>query len=207
MSKVITYRNDMPFIKTLIEKDPLLLSLFQSIEAVTLTLSDDYFLSLIESIISQQLSSRVATVIYDRLLSYYDHDVTPKKILSTDKEELRALGISYAKINYLQSLANTVDLGLIAFDQFEHMSDEHIIDELVQVKGIGEWTAQMFLMFSLGREDVSAPLDLGLRKAYSRLKREEVDIKTFEKSSKAWQPYRSIVSYFLWKSIDKPKEV
>ena len=202
MKSVIKYTNDMPFIELLIKKDPLLLKLFEQVESVTITQSDDYFLSLVGAIISQQLSGKVAAVIYDRFIQFYHHNVSPKNILDTDKESLRLLGISYQKIKYLKSLADAVNQKIIIFENFEHMTDDEVIEVLTQVKGIGRWTAQMFLMFSLGREDVSAPLDLGLRKAYSKLKGEEVDVKTFELISRLWQPYRSIVSFFLWQSTD-----
>lgn len=206
MRKTLTYRHDMDIIEKMIKKDRYLKPLFEHITEVTITLSDDYFLSLVGAIISQQLSGKVAQVIYQRFLAFYEQDVTPENIVKTDKEALRQLGISYQKVSYLKSLAEAVLDGQVDIDAFENMADEAIINELVQVKGIGRWTAQMFLMFSLGREDVAASLDLGLRKAYAKLINKEVSVKDFENYSDKWKPYRSIVSYYLWKSTDQPKE-
>ncbi len=206
MRKTITYHNNTPIIDELIQKDPHLKSLFEEIDHVSITRSDNYFLSLVGSIISQQLSGKVADVIYNRFLNHYQNDVTPLKVIHTDDEDLRQLGISYQKISYLKSLSSMIVSGEINIEDFIHLNDESIIEELIKVKGIGRWTAQMFLMFSLGREDVAAPLDLGLRKAYSRLIDKEVSVKEFEQICEKWIPYRSIVSFFLWKSTDKPKE-
>lgn len=206
MPKKITYKNDAPYIKSIIAKDPLLKHLFDDIKQVDITISEDYFLSLVSAIISQQLSGKVAAVIYNRFQDYYEQHVTPKNILNSYKEDLRKLGISYQKIMYLKSLASAVDSGELDLDSFQSLDNEMIIEKLIKIKGIGRWTAQMFLMFSLGRQDVTAPLDLGLRKAYRRLCGKEVSVKEFSAISDGWKPYRSIVSYFLWHSIDKPKE-
>lgn len=193
----------MHIVNQLIEKDPYLKPLFETVGDVEVSLSDDYFLSLVSAIVSQQLSGKVAQVIYQRIMDYYDHDITPQKIINTDKEELRSLGISYQKINYLKSLAETLLTNDIDLTHLDDMSDETIIESLVKVKGIGRWTAQMFLMFSLGREDVIAPLDLGLRKAYGSLLGREISVDELEKLSEQWRPYRSIVSFYLWKYTEK----
>ncbi len=203
MARTITYRNDMQIIKDLVQKDPLLKPLFETQKKVVVTLSDNYFLSLVSAILSQQLSGKVAAVIYQRVLNYFDKEITPQNIIDVQQEDLRALGVSYQKISYLKSLAQHMLDGEIHLDALEKEDNELIIEQLTKVKGIGRWTAHMFLMFSLGREDVSAPLDLGLRKAYSQLKGEEVSVEAFLKISKTWQPYRSVVCHFLWQSTDE----
>src|SRR5690606_3036206 len=128
-----------------------------------------YFSDLCESIISQQLSTKVADVITKRVKEYLNEDLlTPESILKTETEDLRKLGISYSKISYMKSLAEHWLDGSIKYKEFDKLSNEEIISELVKVKGIGQWTAEMFLMFTLNRPDVFSAGDLGLKTAIIR---------------------------------------
>ncbi len=206
MARILTYHKDMAMIDELIAKDKHLEVLFETVKSVSVTLSDDYFLALVSAILAQQLSGRVAQVIYNRVATFYEQEITPHKILETEDEKLRELGLSYRKVSYLKSLATSIVGKIINVDEFKAMDNQSIIDKLIQVKGIGPWTAQMFLMFSLGREDVSAPLDLGLRKAYSKLIGYDVSVREYAKMSDAWKPYRTIVAHFLWHLADNQLE-
>jgi DNA-3-methyladenine glycosylase II len=201
--KTIVYSNDTPITHYLIEKDSKLSKLFQRKKQILVTLSDDYFLSLVHTIIAQQLSSKVASVISKRLTEFYQEHITPAMILATDDDKLRPLGLSHQKIKYLKSLAECLETGKVHFNDMDTMSDQEVINMLIQIKGIGIWTAQMFLMFSLGREDVFSVLDLGLRNVVKDLyENQALTNQQIETISLQWAPYRSIVSHFLWHAYD-----
>jgi DNA-3-methyladenine glycosylase II len=201
--KKITYTNQSEAVKLLINRDPILLDLFSKKESIDAFINPNYFLSLIQTITAQQLSSRVAQVIYQRLEKLFHHDITIEKILLTEDETFRSIGLSYQKTKYLKSLAEHMKNHHVTFDHIEDKSDQEIIDMLTQIKGIGVWSAQMFLMFSLGREDVFSVLDLGLRNAVKKLyNQENLSHQEIDEISQKWQPYRSIVSHYLWHAWD-----
>lgn len=165
--------------------------------------SENFFKSLCDEIISQQLSSKVANVIFDRFINLYPNgDLTPKKLLETKDETLRSCGISFSKIKYLKDLAEKVNSGELNLEMLPQLSNEEVIEELTKVKGIGVWTAEMFLMFSLGREDIFSHGDLGLKNAIKKIyklenpTREEVEIIVTK-----WSPYRSYACKILWRSL------
>lgn len=202
MNLVITYNNKSKEALFLMEKDHNLIELFNKTNEIAVTISKDYFQSLVKTIISQQLSTRVADVIYKRLVTLLDEQIEPLKILNTEEEILRAIGLSRPKIKYLKSLALHMQNKEISFDQFEDMSNEEIIEQLIKVKGIGIWTAHMFLMFSMGRQDVFSTLDLGLRNALKKLlNRPDMTNEEIKIYSHKWKPYRTIVSHYLWYTI------
>lgn len=204
MHQKIVISNDSEEIKTLIKKDPNLKSLFEKKREIIVHVSKDYYKSLVETIIAQQLSTKAAQAITQRFIDLMDNDIKPKHIITIEDEKLKAIGLSRQKIKYLRSLAEHVLSGQLEFDQFEHMTDQEIIDELVLVKGIGIWTAQMFLMFSMGRMDVFSTLDLGLRNALKKLLNQpEMTFEEIETYSHKWKPYRSIVSHYLWHIWDE----
>jgi len=197
------YQQDADYIKYLIEQDPKLEKLFQRKKEIIVNVDDDYFVSLANTIIAQQLSSKVASVISKRFFDYFNQEVTPENILNTEDEALRNLGLSYQKITYIKSLSHAVISKAVTFENMHKMTDEEIIEMLVQIKGIGVWSAQMFLIFSLGREDVFSVLDLGLRNAVKIIyENDNLTPKDIESISEKWAPYRSIVSHFLWHAWD-----
>jgi DNA-3-methyladenine glycosylase II len=201
--KTIQYHTSNQKINELLKKDPSLKQLFLLKEEIVFNLNDDYFDSLVQTIISQQLSTRVADVIYKRLINLFDGNITIHSINNKTDEEYKSIGLSHQKIKYLRSLSNALIDKKVDLNNLEHLTNQEIIDMLIQIKGIGIWSAQMFLMFSLGREDVFSILDLGLRNAVKKyynnfnLSNEEI-IKMSEK----WSPYRSIVSHYLWHAWD-----
>lgn len=165
----------------------------------------DHFTELCASIVSQQLSTKVADIIWARVLHLLpDQQVTPESILSTDTESFRKVGISYAKIRYIKDLAQKVRDQVIDLEKLDDLSDEEIISELIKVKGIGRWTAEMFLMFSLDRPDVFSVGDLGLKRAIQKLYalESEPDEKYLRELSSKWSPYRTHASRILWRSLD-----
>jgi DNA-3-methyladenine glycosylase II len=203
--KVIKYHQNSSEVKYLVEKDARLAKLFSQREEILVSINDDYFQSLVGVIVAQQLSSKVASVIYKRLLELLNNEVVPDKINCIDELKLKEIGLSYQKIKYLKSLADCVISKKVDFSSLNHLSDHDIIEMLTQIKGIGIWSAQMFLIFSLGREDVFSVLDLGLRNALKKIyDLPELSNKEIEEISMNWSPYRSIVSHFLWHAWDNP---
>ena len=166
----------------------------------------DHYGVLVRSIVGQQLSTKAAAAIYARLIARFDgRPPTPEEVLADDPDELRvAAGLSYAKVGFLRSLAEHVLSGELELDRLESLSDEEVIAELVAVKGIGVWSAHMFLMFHLNRPDVLAVGDLGIRRAMMNLYGlEELPTPAaMEAIAEPWRPYRTLACLYLWRSRD-----
>ncbi|MEO6314928.1 MAG: DNA-3-methyladenine glycosylase 2 family protein [Chitinophagaceae bacterium] len=170
------------------------------------------YLHLCASIMGQQLSVKVAAVIWKRFLALYDKQPTPTQIVETDFATLRAIGLSNAKVNYVQNVARfAIEKGM-EWKQLQKMSNEEITEYLVQIKGVGRWTTEMLLMFSLGREDVFAVDDLGIQQAMTKLyKLDNSNKKQLREDmlriSKKWIPYRTYACLHLWNWKDNsPKK-
>jgi DNA-3-methyladenine glycosylase II len=166
----------------------------------------DVLLSLCESIIYQQISGKAAATIYRRFLELYPDRAFPtaQDILNTDDEILRNAGLSRFKVVYLKDLAVKVLEGLPTLEELEGMDDETVIQHLIQVKGIGRWTAQMLLIFRLHRWDILPVDDLGVQAAVRRAYRlaDLPDKKTVEQMGQKWKPYRTIAAWYLWHSLE-----
>ncbi len=152
-----------------------------------------YFEDLVDAITSQQLSGKAAKTIFNRVKECVDGKITPEAIQGTDTESLRKCGLSYAKCSYVKDLADKVKNQELKIKSLDRLPDEEVIKELVAVKGIGRWTAEMFLMFSLTRPDVFPKDDLGIQKAMAKLKLKKAD---------RWKPYRTVASWYLWRSLE-----
>ena len=164
-----------------------------------------HFDALVRAIVYQQLSGKAAATIHGRVRDHFGgRDPLPAELLATPDEPLRAAGLSRQKLGYLRSLAEHVEAGALPLDVIHTLDDEAVIQALVDVKGIGRWTAQMFLMFRLGRLDVLPELDLGVQKgiqlAYGR--RTLPTPKQVLRIGAAWAPYRSVASWYLWRLLD-----
>lgn len=166
--------------------------------------SGSHYLALARAIVYQQLSGKAAATIFGRLLALYPGgEPSPADVLRTSDEQLRAVGLSRQKIGYLRDLSARVERGELPLDHVEQLSDADLIAHLVQVKGIGRWTAQMFLMFKLGRVDVLPDLDLGIQNAIKRAYRKrKVGPKDVLRIGAKWSPYSSIACWYLWRSLD-----
>ncbi len=166
---------------------------------------DDHYGALVRSIASQQLSVLAARAIYGRLTERFGvRAPTPQEILDDDPEQLRAAaGFSRAKVGYLRSLAEHVLSGELELERLDELSDEDVTAELVAVKGIGVWTAHMFLMFQLERPDVMPVGDLGIRRAIERAYGldELPDAPTIEGIAAPWRPQRTLACRYLWRSL------
>ncbi len=202
--KQLKYDSHSSEVQYLVKKDLKLKELFSKIDEVIVNISDDYFDSLVGTIVAQQLSGKVARVIYKRVSDLFDNEITANKVLSASEESMRSVGLSYQKIKYLKSLSECYLNQIIDLNHLDLMTNDEISDMLIKIKGIGPWSAQMFLMFSLGREDVFSTLDLGLRNAVKKLyQNQELTNQEIDLISENWKPYRSIVAHYLWHVSDK----
>jgi DNA-3-methyladenine glycosylase II len=166
----------------------------------------EHYGALVRSIVGQQLSTKAARAIYGRLTDRFGgRTPTPEEVLADDPEELKAAaGLSRAKVTFLRSLAEHVIDGSLELEKLDGLPDEEVIAELVAVKGLGVWSAHMFLMFHLGRPDVLPVGDLGIRRAVMRAYGlpELPDPATLEKIAEPWIPHRTLACRFLWRSLD-----
>src|SRR5213594_946789 len=188
-----------------LRKDPILGKIIDNVGDYSLKRRNHHFAVLVESIISQQLATSAAEAIFRRFRKLYPKFPTAAQILSTRKSKLRTAGLSGMKIDYLKDLARNIKEGRLNMKLLSKMSDDEVIVHLTQVKGIGRWTAEMFLIFSLGRQDVLPVHDLGLRKG-AQVAFSLPDLpkpKELEKLGERWRPYRSIATWYLWKSLKK----
>lgn len=187
-----------------LRRDPIMKKLISGYPAPTWEKKDNLFRSLAYEIVGQQLSGKVARVIFQRALGLFGGQVPkPKQLLDTSGQELRDAGCSWAKVKYLKALAETVESKSLDLSNLRNLSNQEIYQQLTAVKGIGPWTAEMFLIFTLHRPDVFSVSDLGLRTAVSRLYKVRRDnLKKIEKISQGWKPYRSFASRYLWLSLE-----
>ncbi len=189
------------------QHDPYLAPVIAKYGLCTIQPNTNYYQDLVESIIGQQLSVKAAASIRNRFRDLFDGQLpTPEQILTKDVETLRSIGFSRAKANYVRDLAQHVIDGKVTFDHLPGLSNEEIISELTDVKGIGEWTVHMFLMFCMGRLDVLAYGDLGIRNGIKQLygldhapSPQEIKDVAAEYN---WAPYQSIACWYVWRSLD-----
>lgn len=188
-------------------RDPYLAPIISTVGLCTIQPHGDYYQDLVESIIGQQLSVKAAASIRDRFRALFaDNFPTPDAILAKDIDTLRSAGLSRPKALYVQDIARHVIEGKVSFDHLPDLSNEAIIKELTDIKGVGEWTVHMFLMFCMGRLDIIAHGDLGIRNGVQKVYRldhlpspQEIDdiAKRYQ-----WQPYASIACWYLWRALD-----
>lgn len=167
-----------------------------------------HFDAIARAIVSQQLSVKAASTIHARFRELYDGaGGAPGVVARIPEKRLREAGLSRQKISYIQDLAKRVTSGELDLDRIDEMSDDELVARLTAVKGVGTWTAQMFLMFRLGRPDVLPVLDLGIQKAIQRAYglRKRPSARQMEKIGRAWAPYRTIACWYLWRSLDQPE--
>jgi len=165
----------------------------------------DAYGALLRSIVGQQLSTKAARTIYERLTGLYEgRTPTPAEIIATDPEALRGVGLSRAKAAYLRDLAEHVEDGELDLDHISELPDEEVIEQLTAVKGLGEWTVHMFLIFHLGRPDVLPVGDLGIRRAAQLAYGLDdlPDAAQLEQIAEPWRPHRSLACLYLWRSLD-----
>lgn len=187
--------------------DPVLGEVIQRAPLPRFSPHKNYYQELVESIISQQLSVKAAATILKRFKELFDADFpSPQDILLKDIEIYRAVGLSRQKASYIRDLAEKVIDGTVKFDHLDTLSNQEVIDELIQIKGVGVWTIHMFLMFCMSRLDVLPTGDLGIRNGIQKLydlpeRPGDTEIQEIA-TQHNWHPYETIASWYVWHSLD-----
>jgi DNA-3-methyladenine glycosylase II len=192
----------------LTKSDVILASIIARVGPCKLTYRDPSFEMLARAIVFQQLSTKAATTIYGRLEEAAGGRLTPESIQNLSVGEMRRAGLSRQKLGYIRDLAEHALSGKVDFARLPAMSDEAVIEALTDIKGVGVWTAHMFLIFSLRRPNVLPVGDLGVRMAIQRAykKRKLPTPKQIEQIAKGWHPYCSYAAWYLWRSLESPKD-
>ena len=185
-----------------------LMPLFEAFNPDDITPETDYFRSLTRAIIHQQLSGVAAKTISDRFIALYDGKSypSPEDIIQTEHDILRSVGLSNAKAQYIKNISNAFLNGTVDFENIHNLSDDDIVKQLVSIKGVGPWTAKMFLMFTLARPDVFPIGDLGVQKGVQQFFKLDTlpTPKDMEQRSQIWRPHRTVMSLFFWNVVDGP---
>lgn len=186
------------------KSDPVLRRIIERVGPCRIEFGPPEFHSLAEAIVYQQLHGKAAVSIFKRFVALAGEPVTPEGILKLSDQQLRSAGLSKQKSGYLKDLATKTRDNLLDFTKLMELPDEDVIEHLTQVKGVGVWTAQMFLIFTLKRPDVLPTGDYGVQAAMKKhyRKRQMPKPKVMEKIARPWSPYRSIACWYLWKSLD-----
>ena len=192
-------------VKHLKKVDPVMRELIKRIGACELKpgARGDHFTTLLRAIVGQQISAKAAESIWQKVIALHPdgRKLKPEDVLAAPDTALRACGLSNAKVIYAKDLAAHIVDGRLKLGKISRLSDDEIVDELVAVKGIGRWTAEMFMLFKLGRPDVWAIDDLGLRNAVVRLYGIEPTKAALIEVAEPWRPHRSVASWYLWRSL------
>ena len=197
-------------IKKLSSNDIRLKTFLQKFRVPVLPIEKNYFWSLCRSVIYQQISGKAAKKISDRYLSLFDQDVkmTPADVLDIDIEKINNVGISRQKSSYIKNIADAFSNKIINEKNISELDDQEIIKQLTSIKGVGRWTAEMFLIFTLRRTDVFPVTDLGVQKGFQIFYSldELPTIEMMNQKSESWRPYRTIMSLYLWYAVEGPFE-
>lgn len=204
MAAIVTLNQDSPSVQYLCKKDKRLAKVISMVGPITYEPhTDKPFPFLIHEIIEQMLSVKAGAKIYGRLEKLCDGHITPESISKLSVEEIKTIGTSTAKANYIKGAASAVLTGELDFTKFPDMTDEAALKELVRLRGIGTWTAKMYLIFVLDRQDILPFEDVAFLQSYKWLyKTEDVSRESIEKKCKKWKPYSSIASRFLYRALD-----
>lgn len=188
-----------------LKRDPKIAGIIHKVGKYEINLVKNPYRSLIDAIITQQLSGAAADSISEKFQKLYQRYPKPADVLNTSDSKLRSAGLSKMKISYIKDLSEKIQSKELRISYLKDKSDEEVISHLTQVKGIGRWTAEMFLIFSLGRPDVLPVGDLGLRKGIQRLysmpdlpEKDEI-----EQIAEKWRPYRTVATWYIWKSLNQ----
>ena len=189
--------------RALAKRDPVLAGIMRAHPKVYMTPRGEPFFTLARAIVGQQISVKAAQSVWNKVLVCVEK-ISPEGVLRVKRTDLRACGLSDRKTEYIADLAQHFADGKIHVHRWPEMDDEAIIAELTEVRGIGRWTAEMFLMFNLLRPDVFPLDDLGLQKGicHAYFKKRKVSLRTMKKLGESWRPWRSVATLYLWRSLD-----
>jgi DNA-3-methyladenine glycosylase II len=186
------------------KSDPVMRGIIERVGPCRMEFGEPVFHSLAEAIVYQQLNGKAAVTIFKRFAALAGDPVVPQGIVNLTDEQLRSVGLSKQKSSYLRDMAERAIRGDLNFTRLPEMTDDEVIQHLTQVKGVGVWTAQMFLMFTLKRPNILPTGDFGIQMAIKKhyKKRKMPKPLQMEKIAKPWEPYRSIACWYLWRSLD-----
>ena len=186
------------------KSDPTLAAIIEQVGPCRMQFGEPTFHSLAEAILYQQLNGKAAVTIFKRFTDLAGDPLTPAGILKLNDAQMRGVGLSKQKTSYLRDLSEKTKAGLVEFERLARLSEEEVIQHLTQVKGVGVWTAHMFLMFTLRRPDILPTGDYGVQAAIKKhyKKRQWPKPAVMERIAKPWAPYRSIACWYLWQSLD-----
>lgn len=203
-SDIFILNRDKTPVKYLIKQDPKFEKIVNLVGEITYVPYKDPFVFLINTIVGQMLSNKVARILRDRILELCNGSVSIKKIEEISDSQLRNIGISYSKIGFIRNLTASIKNGILDFDKFQSMSDEEILNNLTKVRGIGSWTAKMFMIFVLNKEDVLPYEDTAFLQSYKWMyTTSKTTPSAVKKKCKKWSPYSSIAARYLYKALDK----
>ena len=209
-SLVLNDRTIVDGINQLSSIDPILKHLFSGFDIPKLKIEKNYFWSLCRSIIYQQISGKAAKTISDRFLALFRSgtNIQPREVLDIDINSLYSVGLSRQKASYMKNIAEAFGNKQINDENFIMMNDEEILKQLTMIKGVGKWTAEMFLIFTLRRSDVFPVKDLGVQKGFQIVYDldELPTIEQMNEKAEKWKPYRTIVTLYLWYAVEGPFE-
>lgn len=199
--KIYTFNDEI--IQDLAKTDNKLYALMKYIDVVEVNIEIDGFKCIINSIIGQQISDKARATIWERILNYYDNNITPDNLINTEEKELRKLGLSMRKIYSIKELAKSINTNEINFAKLKDYDNEKIIKKLTKIKGVGKWTTEMYLIFSLGRENVLSTKDGTLKRGIKwmyELKELPTDeeIKVYFKK---WPDKETVITFYLWEAV------
>lgn len=191
--------------ETLTQSDPKLKQIIDSCGFLDIRLKRDYFVALVRSIIGQQLSGKAAASIYQRLISSFNGCLSPDKLLGAEIQTFMSIGVSRTKTQFIKNLSEAIIDDNLCLEDLETLENKAVVRRLVEIKGIGQWTAEMFLIFSLGRQDVFPLGDGALRRAVASLYKRGNRVEESEliQISDKWRPFRTFASLYLWEAIDR----
>ena len=186
------------------KSDPILAAIIERVGPCRMEFSEPKFHSLAEALVYQQLNGKAAVTIFQRFVALAGEPLTPAGILKLTNEQMRAVGLSQQKSSYMRDLAEKTHSGALDFTRLPDLSDDEVIKHLTQVKGIGVWTAHIFLMFTLRRPNVLPTGDYGIQMAIKKYykKRELPKPEQMQKIARVWEPYRSVACWYLWRGLD-----
>lgn len=188
-----------------LKKDPKLARIIKQVGDYEINLMRNPYESLVEAIITQQLSEKAAGSISKRFRRLFGRFPKPEDVLKTPDSKLRSAGLSAMKVKYIKGLSKMIESKELKMNLLKKMTDEEVVSQLTKVRGIGRWTAEMFLIFSLGRLDVLPVGDLGLQKGIQKiyLLSELPDKIEIEQIAQKWRPYRTVATWYIWKSLNQ----
>jgi len=190
--------------RALRKKDPVMAAIMKRHPRVFMMRRGEAFMTLARAICGQQISVKAAASVWNRVCICLEQDITPASVVRRDRKKLRACGLSDRKTEYIADLAQHFADGRIHERNWPTMDDEAVVAELTDVRGIGRWTAEMFLMFNLLRPDVFPLDDLGIQKAIrlNYFSGRKISLRRMRKLAETWRPWRSVASWYLWRSLD-----